>query len=375
MSNSHEVLMLAPVHRAWGNRVVREASSLASAGYRVQVILRCEEAFAREGVDYLPAPAYRSRLGRLLIQPRLFMQALKARAAIYHLHNPDMLLLAVLLKLAGKRVIYDTHEDFSRRLLLRAWIPRPLRKPLGLVVSSAESLISSLVDLILVTQDDQVARMGRRCRLLRNAPVLKGLTMQAARARAAAIERGNVSRLVYVGGISRTRGIQLLLEVLVQLNAQGCATRLWLIGPDLDGCTGSLSAHPGWQFVDYLGLLDHESALAHMLAADIGMAVIADVGDHRSARPTKLFEYMSCGLPFMASDFPLWRTFAGEACGLWVAPDDSASAAEQLQRLLQDPERREHMGRQGQAFVEDFSWEREQQVLLDAYQSIMSHSL
>lgn len=363
--------MLAPVHRAWGNRVVRECVSLAEAGYRVRALMRCEEEHVAEGVTFLPAPAYRNRLQRFLTLPKVLRMALAERADIYHLHNPDMIPLALVLKLLGKTVIYDTHEDYSQRLLLRAWLPKPLRRPLGYLLARAERGLSYWVDATLVTQERQLPRFSARCRLLRNAPVLSEALMARVRVEAEVLAReARPYRLIYAGGLSRARGLFNALDALRELNAQGLATRLWLLGPELEPCLDQAMRHPAWGHVDYLGLQPHETVLAHMMRADVGLAVLSDEGDHAAARPTKLFEYMACGLPFLASDFPLWREFVGERSGVWVRPDDPAELLEALCTLLGDDDWRQELAVQGEEFVAGFNWDEEKQSLLAVYEHL-----
>ena len=368
------VLMVAPVHRAWGNRVVRESQSLAEAGYRVQAMVQCEKRHSVDGVEFIPAPSYRNRLERFLRIPQVLLAAWRLRADIYHLHNPDMLPVAFALKLLGCKVIYDTHEDYSRRLLLRSWLPRPLRRPLGLLLSQAERGVSYWVDATLVTQERQLSHFSTRCRLLRNAPVLSEALMERVCRQAELLSReAQPYRLVYVGGLSRARGLFNALDALQSLNALGMATRLWLLGPELEPCLDEARRHAAWSHVDYLGLQPHEAVLAHMMRADIGLAVLADEGDHAAARPTKLFEYMACGLPFVASDFPLWREFVGGCGGIWVQPDDSGALLEALSTLIGSDTLRRELAGQGREFVQGFNWSDEKQELLSLYEHLSRH--
>ena len=363
--------MLAPRHRPWGNRVVREAFALAAAGYCVRVLARADEEQVERGVFFVPGPRAVNRLQGLLQMLSILRWALRERADVYHLHNPPMLLVGFGLKLLGKCVVYDTHEDFSRRLLLRQWIPRFLRRPASFAVSRTERVLGRLADATLVTQKQQVRDFGGRARLLRNAPLID----QTVRERVSALtpvatdERGYF-RLLYVGSLTRVRGGMNLLDALDRLNDSGMASRLWLIGPDDDGVVDELRRHTAWEYVDYLGLKPQEEAFAYMSLADVGLAVLPDVGDHADALPSKLFEYMAWGLPFVASDFPVWRSFVGETAGRWVRPEDPQQLASTLAAMLNDPEATKGFAEGGRAFIRSFNWDNESQVLLDVYETI-----
>lgn len=365
------VVMLAPRHRAWGNRVSREAFALAEAGYCVRVLARTAEKQVERGVFFVPAPGGANRIGAFLQTLNVLRWAMRERADIYHLHNPSMLLVGFLLKAFGKCVVYDTHEDFSRRLQLRNWIPRSLRGPAGFVVSRAERMLGRVADATLVTQKQQVQEFGGRARLLRNAPLIDPAVRERVEALCPATpEQRTDFRLLYVGSLTRARGGMNLLDALRRLNDRGVVTRLWLIGPDDDGVVDDLRRHAAWKYVDYLGLKQQEEAFAYMSCADVGLAVLPNVGDHADALPSKLFEYMAWGLPFVASDFPVWRSFVGETAGHWVQPEDPEQLADTLAAMLKDPEAKHSFAEGGRAFICSFNWDNESQVLLDVYKTI-----
>jgi glycosyltransferase involved in cell wall biosynthesis len=61
---------------------------------------------------------------------------------------------------------------------------------------------------------------------------------------------------------------------------------------------------PGWRKVDERGFVDRENVrdiLAHSVA---GLVTFLGVPNHINAQPNKMFEYMSAGLPVIASNFP-----------------------------------------------------------------------
>ena len=48
---------------------------------------------------------------------RCFWLALKTNSKIYHFHDPELIPYAILLRLFGKKVIYDVHEDLPEDIV------------------------------------------------------------------------------------------------------------------------------------------------------------------------------------------------------------------------------------------------------------------
>ena len=75
--------------------------------------------------------------------------------------------------------------------------------------------------------------------------------------------------------------------------------------------------------------------------------------------PVKAMEYMGCGLPVVSFDLPETRRIT-EGAGVLVTPADEVGLAGAVVDLLDDPARREELGRTGRERVRDWlSWERQ----------------
>jgi glycosyltransferase involved in cell wall biosynthesis len=113
-----------------------------------------------------------------------------------------------------------------------------------------------------------------------------------------------------------------------------------------------------------------------MASARIGIVTFLPLPNHVEAQPNKLFEYMSAGLPVIASDFPLWREIVEKnKCGLLVDPNVPAEISDAVAHLLSHPQDAEAMGRRGQQAVEEqFNWDREAKVLVSFYARVLRKS-
>jgi glycosyltransferase involved in cell wall biosynthesis len=89
-----------------------------------------------------------------------------------------------------------------------------------------------------------------------------------------------------------------------------------------------------------------------------------------------MFEYMSAGVPVIASNFPLWREIVeGNDCGLCVNPLQPKEIAEAVDFLVANPERAKAMGRNGQRAVrEKYNWGNEEMKLLSLYKQIFKEN-
>jgi glycosyltransferase involved in cell wall biosynthesis len=367
------IVILAPVH-SWDDVRVfqKEARTLANAGFDVVLMAQTPGSDNVNGVHLLSAPASNSRIARFFKLPVVLREALRLKGAVYHLHNPDTLPIALALKVLRRRVIYDTHEDFSKRLLIREWIPQLIRRPLGWFIAMAEAMIGRLADGCICTQADVCKRLGNRAILIGNPPITEGPMIEAAYNAAKTVQRGAEVRLVYAGVINRARGLDFMVDALASLNAAGVEARLWLIGPAVTQDLNVAMARPGGAFVDYLGKLPQVEAFGYMIKADVGLVTILDIADHRRTSPNKLYEYLVFGLPVVASDFPDWRQTLPEEAGVcYVRPGCTAEIVSAVTTLTALPDRGRSAAARGRDYVvKTLSWEREADKLLGLYRSM-----
>lgn len=372
MPATKTICILAPVHPPRDIRVFqKEARSLARAGYRVVLLAHAEAGWKESGVELVPL-SYSGRWQRILLQPLFLLKVVQVRPDAVHIHNPDTLLLGYGLKLAGYKVVYDTHENFRKLIPTRTWIPVLCRKPIATIVDGLERFGAHLFDRVIVTQTAQVARFGPRAVLIENAPICHDDTVDTAFALAKGRERGMSFRVVYAGLLNAERGLYSMVDAIALLN-RTVSARLWLMGTEADSLViPKAKARPGWQYVDYLGLQSQAEAFSYMISADVGLVVFHPEADNECLNPNKLFEYQRFGIPFVASNFTGWRQYLrGVDAGLWVDPTSPSAIASALVALAKDPVKAQAMGGAGRQFIlRHYNWEIEAEKLRKLYAEI-----
>ena len=159
----NRVCHVTSVHPRYDVRIfLKECVSLAKAGY--EVTLLCADnlpAEIRDGVtiksvDYFPS----GRIKRILGAKKAMLKgALEIDADIYHLHDPELLPVALSLKNRGKIVIFDSHEDYPLNIFHKEWIPKLLRNFISWLYSIIENRTFKKVDAVISVTPQMTERI------------------------------------------------------------------------------------------------------------------------------------------------------------------------------------------------------------------------
>jgi glycosyltransferase involved in cell wall biosynthesis len=366
----HFVVKLANGHSPFDTRIfIKEAAALVDAGYTVSLIIPHHENLVRDGVTLIAVPPRMKGFGKLVVNPwNIFWKALKQPTqAVFHIHDSDILFVGILLKLLGRKVIYDAHEDTPLQIQYQHWVPKFLRKPYGFIYYLIEKVCGWMFDAIIVAEP-VIAKYfpPHKTYLVRNFS-----SIVAFRDFSNVIPYATRDNLmVYVGLLSEPRGLFEMLEgakVAHQHNQFKFLMGGKFSPPSLE------KRVIGIYDVDFLGWVQFENLPEILYKCRIGIIIPQPNPRYKTNYPVKLFEYMAAAIPVIASREGESAAFVNEAqCGILVDPFNTQEIADAIAWLLTYPAEAEAMGKRGQQLVfGKYNWENEKQVLLNVYQKVL----
>ena len=371
LSKKKGICMLSTVHLALDDRIFhKEAKSLAQAGYDVKVIGQHPTAENVDGITIIVLSQPSNRLQRMFaLNWRVLRLARTLRAEVYHFHDPELIPVAVMLKilsLGRAKIVYDVHENYPEAVLRKQWIPPFLRRLISFLIAGVERTSAIVFDGIVPATDTIARRFpSAKVAVVKNYALSPKDTEDQPH-----VDRKSPPAVIYVGGLARERGAVEMTRSMALLNGTWSDVRLDLFGafdtPEFEEEVRSL---PGFSRINYHGWVPFTEIPARLATATIGLVLLHPVPGYPESLPVKLFEYMAAGLPVITSDFAMWREIVeGNNCGLMIPSMNPEALATAIAYLLERPDLQKEMGNNGRkAFQEKYNWERQADELLTLY--------
>lgn len=363
-----KICHLTSVHPHFDTRIFyKECCSLATQGYEVHLVAPNAPQISEAGVQIHSVPCTSNRLVRIFkTSKEVYSKAVAIDANLYHFHDPELVFVGVLLKLRGKKVIYDVHEDVPRQILSKYWIKKPLRKIISWLFEIIENWAAHRYDGIVTATpyiNKRFLTLGCKTVNINNYPSINELHTT---------DRDwsqKEQSVCYVGGIFETRGVFQMIDAIHHTN-----TNLILAGTfsPLSLRKNAMNM-PGWKHVIEMGQADRQTVKNIMSRSRAGLVVLHPIPNYIVSLPIKMFEYMSAGIPVICSNFPLWKEIIEKnQCGICVNPLDVDAIANAVQYIFDHPDNARIMGENGRRKVEnEYNWEIESTKLFSLYKELL----
>lgn len=366
-----KIIHLTSVHSRFDTRIFfKECISLANYGYDVTLIVADGNGDdLQQDVKIYDVGASKGRLDRMCHAPkRILRKAITLDADVYHLHDPELIPIAIKLKKKGKMVIFDAHEDTPKQILGKPYLNKLVKIIVSKVFEEYETWACRRLDVVVAATPyirDKFLALGVKYVIdVNNYPLLNELLLEN-------IDWSKkTNHVCYVGGLTKVRGISEIIQAIELCKSD---IRLKVAGAFSEKAfEKEVHQLKGWKKVDSLGWIDRKGIKNVLETSIAGLVTLYPIINYLDALPVKMFEYMAIGLPVIASDIPLWKEIIDEhQCGICVDPNNPIDIAYAIDFLVNNPEVAKQMGYNGQQAVkEKYNWSIEEKKLYSLYEEL-----
>ena len=367
-SDTKNIFIGSSVHRWNDNRIFfKEAMSLAKI-YHVELHAPAE--FEKKhvyGVDIYGLPNWEKESDRKAIRNELWQRLKKSKMTIFHFHDPELIWIGIKAKLIlNKKVIYDIHEDVGSDIMRKTWLNAIQKVFYYIAYKLLESIVGFIFDHFILSVDLFKSPRIRNSTIIFNYPILPET-------------RNNNSKsidLLYLGAVTEDRGIFIIIEVVKKLVKKYPNLKVEIVGH----VPSSIKAHivdeirkENLNDVIYLrGFIDYNAASDYIKRSRIGLCLLFPTKNYLNSYPTKLFDYMTCGIPIVGSNFGQLARIIKEAnCGATVDPYDIQDIVRVLDSLLSKNDYCSDLGSNGWEYIKDtYTWQSQENKLLELYSNL-----
>lgn len=355
-----KVLVATITHRADDARIfARQIPALLSAGDTVTAIApwKASGVIPFNGVVGVSVPRTQGRR-RVWALIRGFV-AIVRRASqhdVILVHDPELALLLALTPLNSKS-IWDVHEDLPAAIKSKSYLPRPFRFLFSKIAMKVERIIERRLRLLLAEE-----RYTER--FAQSHPVIFNLPRVPTTLPTASVK----GQVIYVGSITRARGLDMMLRIARDLQRDGIELRL----------IGEIPSKVDRELVEsapnviWNGPMANSAALTEVESSLAGLSLLADLPNYRHSMPTKILEYMSRGTPVVSTPLALAQAAIGEH-GFIVSFDlerGASRAVEAIRELAKNPDKRNQIREAAFATAsERYNWSVHQREFVSALRS------
>ena len=371
------VAQVTSAHLPNDNRIAYHiGATVAEAGYETTIVAPTPAGgmIGVEMPESVKLILLRRRNGRLARFTSLHLEILKIilqqRFEIIHIHDPDLLPLAIALKCAGKRVIYDAHECYRDDLDDKLWIPPFARGAARMAVIAVEWIASKTFDGVISASQDIHDKINPRWgAVVRNFPKMAADGNEALPG--SYDERDCI--VGYFGSIDELRYGEEMIEALALVRARCPTARMIVAGritlPNPSKVKERLAALD----IEYHTYLSRPRMISLIARCRVGLALYRQTRAYEKVEfSTKVLEYARVGTPVIAGPYPavIKRFVVDNQIGNVVDAEHPATIAASIFDILDDRDRWVQYSKQSMAIARHYSWETESAKLIKLYDRI-----
>lgn len=363
-----KVCHITTAHNALDTRIFyREARSLVKNGFKVHIVGINAREEILDNVHIIPLMSSNNRLLRMALKPlKAFYLSVRTGSQIYHFHDPELIPVGIMLKLMGKKVIYDAHEDYPQLIMVKDWVPKYIKAALSRLTYVLERFASRFFDMTCAPSDPLSKRLPNGVALY-NFPTSEILSLLKVHSRP--YKERNID-VIHVGVLRKVR-IDFLITVLKLLVKEHIRFKWAFIGLTQQQIDYIKAQIGDQDTVLLIGKVPFSEVAELLGRSKIGINYHPIEPHLKYAVPVKVIEYMAAGCVTLTSEFPFLKTFFGSDSPVIFSDHDSQKFADTITCLLKDPLRLEEAGISSQKYSRNFSWKTEENKLIKSYEGLI----
>jgi len=360
------------------SRVLKESISLQNAGYKVEVVALWEDGL-KERDNIQGISVHRVKLKSKNWSKNKVVQLLKYFEFLYkvvkeykdyniiHCNDLNALPVGFIIKRFFNKdikVVYDAHE-YETEINGLIGIQKTLTKKL-------EKFLIRYANKV-ITVSDAIAKEYKKLypfieepKLVLNTPPYKKIEKKDLFREKLEIDK-NKTIFLYQGGLSKGRGIEILLETFKNIDDKNAVIVFMGYGP-LDKEIKKASEK-------YNNIYFHEAVSPDVLlnytsSADFGISTIEDIClSYRYCLPNKMFEYLMADIPVIVSNLPEMKKLIKEYKVGVVAKENTPKG---LKEAIQEAVKldKKELQQNIQKVKELYNWEKQEEALLKVYREL-----
>jgi glycosyltransferase involved in cell wall biosynthesis len=373
------------------NRVLRYAETLAQRGDRVDVIalrkgnqpyqsllrgvnvFRIQERLKNEKNEF----DYLFRLIKFIMRSFVLLTKNHIREPyqLIHVHNiPDFLVFAALIpKLMGAKVILDIHD-----IVPELYATKFQKAGKGLVLKAlafVERLSAAFSDHVIISNHIWQKRIIQRsvrkgkCSVIMNYPDERIFFRRQ--------KKCNDGKfiMIYPGSLNRHQGLDLAIQAfsLIKDAMPQAEFHIYGSGGELENLRKFAESSNVKDWVSFKPPLSMDKIAEVMADADLGVVPKRDDAFGGEAFSTKIFEFMTLGVPVLVSATRIDRYYFNESVVRFFDPGSVVALASSMLELSRNPELCKKLSEKASDFIEGFCWSKKRRDYTDLVDRLLGY--
>lgn len=368
MLKKQKVLVASSLHQWDDPRIFyKQCKTLVQHYHLTLMAISEDKLIIKDGIQIIGLSKPKIIIHRLINAVKIAYEVLKGDYTIFHFHDPELLWVGFIAKIFGKKVIFDIHENILGIVQIRNWIPKFFKKPLGFFILLLEKISQRIFDAIIVAVQPILKNFKNTFTIRNFALVDSEPTIKI---------KPKENTIVYVGAVTLSRGILDLIEVAIKLQKTNSSLKVIIIGKSRDQdfvkkLNRLIDSALIPNNIQYFGHINFLELKKYISTATLGVIPLHPNENYLNSYPTKIFDYMNWGLPYVYSDIPYWvKTFGDKCGGIPFHTQNNNDLYDKIEKIIYNDNLWSKLAAEGRKNIKYFSWNEESRKLLQIYQNL-----